>query len=99
MTEEQAVVEILGLTHALTGLGGAATTATIAGLIYKFTKKDLREGLMTKEDVQELIKELEDDVEDLKSLNKDRIHNEKDLYEKANDLGQRVSTIEGKLST
>jgi hypothetical protein len=42
MTEEQAVVEILGLTHALTGLGGAATTATIAGLIYKFTKKDLK---------------------------------------------------------
>jgi DNA repair exonuclease SbcCD ATPase subunit len=54
---------------------------------------------MTKEDVQELIKELEDDVEDLKSLNKDRIHNEKDLYEKTNNLGQRVSTIEGKLST
>lgn len=98
MTEEQAVVEILNLTHALTGIGGAGTTAVIAGLIYKFTKKDLQEGLVSKEDLDEHLKEIINDVADLKSLNKDRIHNERDLYEKTNVLGQRVSMLEGQLS-
>jgi hypothetical protein len=98
MTEEQAVVEILNLTHALTGIGGAGTTAVIAGLVYRFTKKDLQEGLVSKDELKEHLDEIINDISDLKSLNKDRIHNEKDLYEKTNILGQRVSTIEGQLS-
>ena len=96
--EVQAVTEILNITHALTGVGGAGGVAIIAGLIYKYTKKDLQESLISKEELKEHLSDILKDIEDLKHLNKDRIHNERDLYEKYNLLGQRVSTLEGLLS-
>lgn len=99
MTQEAELIsEVLNITHALTGIGGAGTTAIIAGLIYRFTKKDLQEGLVTNDDLKEHLDEINKELEDLKSMNKDRIHNERDLYEKTNTLGQRISTIEGQLS-
>jgi hypothetical protein len=77
---------------------GAGGAGGLAGIIYKFTKKDLREGLMTKEDVKELLADIEEELDELKTSNDQRKENERDLYEKHRGISERVGFIEGKLS-
>ena len=98
MSDIQTVVEEgLNFTHAMTAVFGGGVVSTVGAVIYKFTKKDLRDGLLTKDDVLELLQESINDIQELKDANEKRIRNEKDLYEKTNDLGQRTSKLEGKL--
>ncbi len=102
----QGILEILNLTHALTGLGGSALTAIVLGIIFKFAKGNLREGLLQKDDLINsdtglltiTKNELNQEISDLQETCGKLRENEKDLYEKLGDLRDRVSVIEGRLS-
>jgi ABC-type bacteriocin/lantibiotic exporter with double-glycine peptidase domain len=99
--EQQMIQEssnILDITHGIIAIVTVLITSGVGGVIYRFTKKDLREGLLTKEDVQEMLADIEEDVQELKTSNDQRKVNERDLYEKHRGIAERVGFIEGKLS-
>lgn len=89
----QGVFELLNLTHALAGGGGSLLTAGVLGLIYKLTKKNLREGLIEEATLIDpktgllpiFKKEVIGKLDDFNKILEKEIHEVKELVEKSED--------------